>query len=156
MIEKKIVHLFRICLILFSIIGCRAASQENNSDEKIKKVLNDFYVNYITASSKLNYQKSDSIIMVFCTSKLVNYINQQIKEGNLDYDPFINSQMIDLSMLQNIKVQKDSVEKNIYFVSYFRPYYKKFITIKLGVIQKENRVLIDSIFIEYNHENNPN
>jgi len=154
---KQIITFFTFGIILFGGLMCKnITAQDNYSEEQIRKVIKVFYTNYIEANSELNPQKADSIKNEYCTPNLINYINTQFEEGRLDYDPFLDSQMIDKTMLENFRVIKDSINNKIYYFSYYRPYYKKFINIKLAICRKENFYKIDSIFIKFNHEMNPN
>ena len=153
---KTRISLITLCLILFSISNCKnyenkknAETKESFSEEQISRMLKSFYTSYINANAELNNKKSDSIQNKYCTQNLLNSIRKKFAENSLDYDPFLHSQMIDITMLENMNIQKDSLKNDIYYFSYFRPYYKKYVTIKLGILKEKNCYKIDQIFLEY-------
>jgi hypothetical protein len=153
----KIFKLFSILAVLLLLYLPNCDNGPKNDKVKVNecyeqgqvtRMLYSFYRAYISACAELNQSKVDSIQNKYCTQKLLKIINKMFEEQTLDYDPFLKSQMIDLTMLNKNTIRKDSIRENIYYFSYFRPYYNKYITIKLGILKESNNYLIDSIFLE--------
>ena len=147
--SKQLLKLLIIGLTLLDISNCkRALAQEDFPEKKVKEMLKEFYTAYITTFDKylpLNTQtfKIDSIKKKYCTSELLKYI---IDQGRLDYDPYLNSQMIDLKKLETLTIRKDQKETDIFYVSYV--YGNKKTTIKLRLVKSGGSFKIDHIFLD--------
>jgi hypothetical protein len=158
--RKSLISLFTLCIVLINISNCNIAQTKKNAKtkedlpvEQITSMLRSFYTNYINACAELENRKADSIMNKYCTPKLLKYIHNKFDHDSLDYDPFLHSQMIDKTMLDNINIKKDSTRNDIYYFSYFRPYYKKFISIKLGVVKENISYKIDYIDLTFDTVN---
>ena len=135
--------------IFFSAISCKNTSaQEKFSEEKIKEMLESFYTSYITVNSIADRKKSDSVVRKYCTPKLVDYINKLYSEPSDgdSYDIFLKSQMVDMPMLENLAIRKDSKKNDLYYVSI--TYGKGQWTIKLSVVKEKDAYKIDHVFTE--------
>jgi len=136
-----------MCIIFIGTLSCKNTSgQDNYSEKQIVSMLKGFYTAYITENSKIpeNKVKLDSIKSIYCTEELLNYIKKKFQERVLDYDPFLNAQMIDTRMLETLMVQKDSLKNNVFYVSYK---YGALNTIKLTVAKEKSGYKIDHIFL---------
>jgi len=153
---KTLISVFSICLMVLILSNCNnvqtkteSKTEDNCSEEQIISMLKSFYTGYINANAELNRNESDSIEKRYCTPKYLNDIHKMLEEQTIDYDPFLHSQMVDLTMLENIRIKKDSIQNDIYYFSYFRPYYKKYKSIKLRITKENDCCRIDSIFLDY-------
>lgn len=115
-------------------------------EEKISEMLNAFYSNYIRFVSDwtaIDSDKVDSLLRKYCTIDLLKQ-----REDASDYDPFLKTEKSDIRMLDNLKVEKDSVHNDIYFVSYFLGNRKT--TIKLIIVNRSGHYMIDYLWIGVN------
>ena len=144
---KILLTLFTTAILSFN---CKlACSQSNSSDEQMVTMLKKFYTNYITESAgTADEKKLDLIKRQYCTAELLKKIEQQLKTGALDYDPFIMAQDCDKEWLKTLKVKKDAVNNNIFLITYVDNYNKKQITIHLRVIKQKDSYKIDAILVD--------
>ena len=152
---RKLIIFFTMGIILLGMLNCKNTPAQNEySEEQIVNMLKNFYTGYITENSKIpeNKEKLDSIKNEYCTTKLLNYIQKQFLERVIDYDPFLNAQMIDTRMLETLTIKKDSVKNNLYYVSYT---YGGLNTIKLTVVKEKDCYKIDHIFLAGLQEETP-
>jgi hypothetical protein len=142
-----------VCIIIsavfFSAFSCKNTSaQEKFSEEKVKEMLNSFYTSYITVNSIADGKKSDSVVRKYCTPKLINYLDKLYSEppAGDSYDIFLKSQMVDMPMLENLAIRKDSKKNDLYYVSI--TYGKGQWTIKLSIVKEKEGYKIDHVFTE--------
>lgn len=146
---RKQVICIVISAVFFSAFSCKNTSaQENFSEEKVKQMLKRFYTSYITVNSIADGKKSDSVVRKYCTPKLVNYLNKFYSEppDGDSYDIFLKSQMVDMPMLENLVIRKDSKKNDLYHVSV--THGKAQLTIKLSVVKEREDYKIDHIFTD--------
>jgi len=87
------------------------------------------------------------IINNYCSIHLIRHLDSLNKERLLDYDPFLNSQIIMLECLKTLTIKKDSVMDNLYYVSYNLPNQNNdLITIKLIIVKENGAYKIENIF----------
>jgi hypothetical protein len=120
-------------------------------EQRITKMLKDFYVNYITetgtdfenfnASKKTDWNKVDSLLSKYCTANLL----METADAH-DYDPFLKGQMSDWRMLKNLTVQKDPIHNDIYSVSY--TYGDGKVTMRFIIINWNGRFKIDYLWLD--------
>lgn len=152
---RKLIICFAMGIILLGTFSCKnARPQDSYSEEQITKMLKNFYTSYLNLYSKhlpLNVEiaKIDSIKKEYCTPKLLNYI---LSIDELDYDPYLNSQMVDIRMLEALTIKKDEKRNDIYYVSYI---YDEKITIKLAVLKEKDGYKIDHIYLRGEKEETP-
>ena len=131
--------------ILFSnIMYSQEKQKENNSsDKEIIEMLKTFYTEYISESDKMpmNENKINSIKKKYCTSKLLQKINLL----PLDYDPFVDAQDFEPTLLKTIKFTKVSKNNNIYKACYVWDFNNKTICVKLSIKKINNSFKIDDI-----------
>jgi hypothetical protein len=152
---KKTIILFIICIIYFGTLNCKNALGQNDySEVQIKEMLKSFYKSYLTVCSKellpiIENEKLDSIKGKYCTTKLLIYIHKLYLNHEIDYNPFFNSQMIDIKIFESLIVRKDSIRNDIYYVSYtYDTITKKPTNIKLAIIKQKGSYKIDHIFLD--------
>ncbi len=97
-------------------------------------MLKEFYVIYINENIKenMNPEKTDSIRRKYCTVKLLD----QYGDPELEYDPFVHSQMIVKEFSESINVKKSKKADEIYYV--ILNYNSSPITIKIKIIKVES------------------
>lgn len=131
--------------ILFSnIMYSQEKQKENNSsDKEIVEMLKNFYNEYIFECDKMpmNEKKINSIKKKYCTPKLL----QKIDLLELDYDPFVDAQDFESTLLKTIKFTKVSKSNNIYKACYVWDFNKKTICVKLSIKKVNNIFKIDDI-----------
>ena len=146
--RTKILLTFFTTAILF--FNCKlVSSQSNSSDEQMLTMLKTFYTNYITESSGSSDEKKlDLIKRQYCTAELLKKIEQQLKTGTLDYDPFVKAQDCDKEWLKTLTVKKDSAKNNLFLVTWLDNYSKKQVTIHLSIIKQMESYKIDSVLAD--------
>lgn len=104
-------------------------------------MLKEFYTSYITENSTfpVNQKKRDAIEHRYCTKNVFNQF-----EGDIDYDIFLKSQMVDTLILKTMTFRKDSAKDNLYYVSY--TYNKDHVTIKLLIAKEKDEYKIDLVY----------
>jgi hypothetical protein len=140
------ITLVLITLTIFILLDCKNTStQEKYSEIEVKEMLRLFYVHYINKNAILDQVKSDSILKVYCSEKLIFHVNKLYAEQAIDADPFVNSQMIDVRMLEHIDFAKDVHKDYVYYVRYTYGDSKN--EIKLSVIKEKEIYKVNHIFI---------
>lgn len=131
--------------ILFSnIIYSQAKPKENNtSNEEIVQMLKSFYKEYVNENDKMpvNDEKVELIKKKYCTSKLLK------KMGliELDFDPFIDAQDFESTLLKTIEISKDKKINNIFKACYFTTFNNKTVCVKFRIAKVNNTFKIDDI-----------
>src|SRR5438309_309577 len=138
---KPIFFVLAFAVLIFGGEGCKKSSQNKPlPDDEAKRMIKNFYTDYITnidnflkkgkMSPEVLAAKEDSIIKKYCTT---NHLKEFGEE--LDYVPYLKSQMVEIELLKTLTIQRDSVKNDIYHVSYYWPHGgAKWVKIKLGVI----------------------
>ena len=138
----RIKALITVSMMLLSTLGCKNSfAQEKFSEAKVKGMLKDFYTRYIIENSTfpVNQKKRDSIEHRYCTQNVFNQF-----EGDIEYDIFLRSQMVDTMILKTMTFRKDSAKDNLYYVSY--TYNKDHVTIKLLIAKEKDEYKIDVVY----------
>jgi hypothetical protein len=152
--KKIIPFLIWIIPVFFS---CGQAQKNEAFDNQAKKVIKDFYTDYITSFSteppgKSHQKKLESLQEKYCTETLLKKI-PSISE-QMDEDPFLKAQDGDASLLQNLTIANEIQKKNGYIVSYnynrlirFNPdsSVKETVIIHLTVVKENGNIKIDSV-----------
>lgn len=135
--------LLRILTIALMSNGCKNTSAQNFNEDKVKAMLNDFYVSYVMLNSKLpvDVKGYDAIVKKYCTE---NVSDQFEGMGSIQYDPFLKSQMVDTLILKTMTFRKDAAKANLYYVSY--TYGTDHVTIKLRIAKEKDRYKIDLVY----------
>jgi hypothetical protein len=126
---------------------------EDFSEEQIVKVLRTFYTNYIaefevdftkvdvSKIAKRREERIDSVLNKYCTLDLLKEI-----QDAWDYDPFVKGQMIDVRMLDNLTIRKDSDHNDIYYVTYL--YGSGKTTMKFVIINRRGTYKMDYLWLD--------
>jgi hypothetical protein len=142
MIVKKLFISLTVVTFLLVCLCCRnTIAPYKNNDEKVKQMLRSFYTSYIIENSTfpVNQNKRDSIEKKYCTINVFRQFREDI-----DYDPFLKSQMVDSLILKTLTIRKDSIENNLYHISY--TYGIENITVKLHVVKEKDDYKIDLVY----------
>lgn len=119
---------------------------KTHPDGKGSDLIEKAYQNFIKENAALQRKKSDSIENKYLSSKLYNYLKHVNDKGLvLDYDPLLNSQMVDRKMLEHLTFRKDSKRNDVYYVSYTYGSNSP-VTIKLSVVREKDAYKIDHVF----------
>ena len=143
---KKTVFLITIIVVLtFKCVYIQA--QNLSPDKRILSMLNEFYSAYITeiSNGKPNTfkYKIDSIKKKYCTIKLITKLPSLSEKR--DADPLLDAQDCNIESLKSLTIEKNSQKSNEYIVSYTDFYSKTKFSVKLVVIKKGGKYMIDSI-----------
>ena len=145
--ERQIICL-AIGILIISIFSCKSSpAQEPSEEQKVKTMLKIFYTNYINMNSGLNYNRTDSILSLYCTGKLIKYRNNLYSEppGKVNSDIFLKSQMIDPKMLEHLEFGKSPYKDDLYYV--YLEYGMWRWTVKLSVVKEKESYKINHVFI---------
>gem|GEM_PF-3420120 len=154
--RKILISLFVMCLILVSLSNCNNAQTMKNteikdgfSEKEVVKTLTDFYTNFIKTTSiqsdlgrKTMDQETDAIYNKYVTKELLDLIGK-LSIDELDWDPFLESQMCDDKMLETLIIRKDSLKNDLYYASY--TYGKDTVEIELLVVKEKDGYKINSL-----------
>ena|SRR5688572_13519436 len=105
-INMKANRFFLIFIAAAIVFNSCGQSKMDTSGDQIILRLKEFYVNYITESSKakVDVRTIDLIKRKYCTVRFLN----KIEEGDLDYDPILNAQDCDIKWLETLSIVKDA------------------------------------------------
>jgi len=130
---KNILFLFLLNTLLFTQL---AHAQKDSA----KLMLTRFYNVYITAIGSDNGEdKIQKIQQQYSTAKLTAWLK---KQEELDDDPYINAQDVDMDWLKTMQITKDAKIPNLYIVSFFDNYNKTRRYVKLFVAKEGNKYKI--------------
>ena len=124
--KSKVYLLSLLCFIILS--SCKTDVNGEYSETEIENMIRKFYIAYISESissipaSELQ-KKLDSITQIYCTKSLLDSIDNEFKNNELDYDPFLNAQDSSPEMLKTLSIHKRSQKENIYTVMYLSDKY---------------------------------
>ncbi|WP_427871583.1 XAC2610-related protein [Flavobacterium sp. MMS24-S5] len=164
MMEIKVIRskfFYVLCIMLF-VISCKrdiqkkeessisqkdinGTEQIQENDSLIINTIKEFYISYIFENSKneINSNIINKIKDKYISKKLIQNIRNQMENGSLDWDPFVNAQDFYDGWIKTLKVKKDESVNNQYIVSYYNG--KEDEKICLGVIKEKNQYKIDFI-----------
>jgi hypothetical protein len=120
------------------------------TEDSVKATLKNFYTSYISLWGIMNLDLTngekikinDSLKTVYCSNRLCKLLHDLTNQPILNSDPFINSQMVDTLMLKSLTIKKDSINDNLYIISYT---YGGPNTIRLIISKEGSRYKIDSL-----------
>ena len=148
---------FKTCLILITSLICNNAisqkncqTNENYSELQISNTLNDFYTAYFNLQSdpyplKKQIQKVDSLLERYCTKEFLNFYKNIQGPEELDWDPFLDANYIEIEFLKTMKISKDKEKNDLYYVSYIKKYNNEATTIELTIIKEKEVYKINSL-----------
>lgn len=154
--RKTLISISVMCLLLISLSNCNNAQTTKNteiknevSEKEVIKTLKDFYTNFIKITSiqskldrKTLEQETEAIYNKYVTKELLDLIGK-LTIDELDWDPFLESQMCDNEMLETLIFRKDSVKNDLYYASY--KYGKDTVEIELVVVKEKEGFKIKSL-----------
>lgn len=115
----KTIHLFfTLLLVSFQAINAQDKALTIDHTQEHIQFLEDFYAEYLSGPDVPNPEKRIRVRKKYCSSNLVDKINEMKKNRRLSYDPFINAQDYPPTILNHIKIEKQEEEKNVYMMSY--------------------------------------
>ena len=122
-------------------------AQNRGSDRQAVALLKEFYTAHITAASKwpIDFIRRNALSKKYCTAILLNRIQAQLKSGQLDADPFLHAQDVDISWLRTLSFNSDAGSVNAYAVSYFDAAAKEKVVIHLTVSKQGNNFKITAL-----------
>ena len=129
-----------------------SAKQNYSEEEKIILTLKKFYTEYITSwsmPSRESIEEGERILQKYVTQNLLDYLDSLTAHGYLSSCPFIQAQDYDLSWIETMIIKKEPSGENIYSFSRWSGYYKRYITIKMTVVQENDSYKIDSLIDIY-------
>ena len=115
----KTITLYIICSMLILISNC-GVSQNNTYEKQADYMLLEFYAKHFqvweipSLPSDVRYEKLDSLMEKYCTSKLRNKAREVFKNVGAD---FLTNDLIG-NLNENLKVERDTANENGYFVSF--------------------------------------
>jgi hypothetical protein len=152
----KTLKLYIISAILISISSCSTA-QNNTSEKQAENVLLEFYTKHFqvwgipSLPSDVRYEKLDSLMQKYCTSKLRKEAREAYENVGVD---FLTNDLIGNSN-ENLKVERDTTNENGYIVSFLSDIAtyadppsgqtKKQVTIHVTVIKEGNNYKINYV-----------
>ena len=120
---------------------------EVDEQELAMAMLTEFYAEYIAVQEPcpLNLDDLDRVMKKYCTESFIKNLDCLSDPENclwIDWDPFLDTQCIDLVALQTLKIEEDG-RANIYKASYWRD--DCCYIIRLLVVKTESGYKIDAI-----------
>jgi len=145
---KSFIFLLIVNLIFITSYN-HVQAQNRPYDRQAFMMLKEFYTAYITEWSKLttpiNLTKLNAIQRKYCTASLLSKIKAQLKSGQLDSDPFLQAQDVDISWLKTLSFNRDSRILNSYTASYIDSVSNEKVIIHLTIIKQGDNFKIMSI-----------
>ncbi|KAF2328461.1 XAC2610-related protein [Flavobacterium nitrogenifigens] len=157
--KNKIMKYISLFILMFSIQSCFQKNEQSSISQKdingteqiqendslIINTIKEFYISYIFENSKneINPSFINKIKDKYISKKLLQNIRNQMENGSLDWDPFVNAQDFYDGWIKTLKVKKDESVNNQYIVSYYNG--KEDEKMYLGVIKEKNQYKIDFI-----------
>jgi hypothetical protein len=148
--KKKSLFILWASIFLFSIHAF-TQNQENTSDIQASNMVKNFYSGYLKAfnsslDTHIMVKELDFLKKKYCTKDLIVKIDKQLKNDEIDYDPFIKAQDANIGDEKTLTIKKDEKKTNVFIVSYVSAYdhFKK--VINTHVVKKIDGYKIDSIW----------
>lgn len=135
---------FIFCLSMF-FTNCKKVDENKEAEVMLAK----FYKSYIGEVAsyrdfKQMNRKLDSLKKIYCTKSLIDSINVEYEDG-LDYDPFINAQDADSTMIETLSVSYLKNSKNKYVIRFNNNFSKPKKEIFAKVINENGQLKISSL-----------
>lgn len=111
----------------------------NAQTDSAKLMLQHFYKTYITAINNSDDKLISATQHKYVTAKVL----KQLDAPDLDYDPFINAQDVDMDWLRTLNIVKDSKDPQLYIVSFVDNYEKKRHYVKVLVVRQKDQYKIN-------------
>lgn len=114
--------------------------------ESGESFIKGFYEEYLSSIDK---GTSDEVKLEFCTPELIT----KLSENDLSYDPFINAQDFDESLLKTLDVKKSDAPQGYYVASYLG-YRNKKVYIAMSLEQRKGGYKISDLILSFEPEKN--
>lgn len=99
---------------------------ENMPDSALG-MLRRFYAEYIAAWLRNgDNEEGLAILRRYLTPRLFGRLQRMYAEMELDYDPFLEAQDCDESVLENLRIEKDSVRTDVYRILLWDNFNRKY------------------------------
>lgn len=144
----KIFKLILFCAIALTNFKCHA--QNKSDDKQAITMLKEFYEAHAkiwsippsNISPATFDKKLDSLAGRYCTPKLRKEVKKYLQDG---YDLLTDDKGISNESLATMEIKKDTIEENIYIVSYSKVSDKKQVILHVTVVKEGNNYKISSI-----------
>ncbi len=122
---------------------------KKNLISKEAKFLKSFYAAYVKELDNvpINFANVDSIKLKYCTSEFLDKLSRY----DLDYDPLLDAQDVDVDILESLKIRIDSTinsNKKFFIITYDAGFQGDNPTIKLNLLNVENSFKISDITLD--------
>lgn len=109
-------------------------------------MLRRFYAEYIAAWLRNgDNEEGLAILRRYLTPRLFGRLQRMYAEMELDYDPFLEAQDCDESVLENLRIEKDSVRTDVYRILLWDNFNRKYRKAELLLRHGEDGYRIDGI-----------
>lgn len=128
--------------------GKTPVQQEGQQQDPALCFIRQFYVEYITELIRKggpDNEKTEAIQRQYISPELLDRLQRMYEEMDLDYDPFLKAQDSDKSVLEKLRIEKDTAQTNVYRVYIWDNFNKKYKEIKLLLKPGEQGYKIDNI-----------
>lgn len=128
--------------------GKTSVHKEGQQQDSASYILRQFYTEYITEwlrNDDIGNNKIEAIRKQYITRQLFDELQRMYKEGKLDYDPFLEAQDCDKSVLEKLRIEKDTVQANVYRVYLWDNYNQKYKEVSLLLEYEEYGYKIGNI-----------
>jgi hypothetical protein len=152
----KIQYVNMISVVIVFIISC-GTEMNNSSEKQAENMLLEYYTKHFqiweipSLPSNVRYEKLDSLMQKYCTTKLRNEAREVFENVGAD---FLTNDLIG-NINENLKVERDTIDKNGYIVSFISDIAtyldapgeqtKKQVTIHVTVIMEGGSYKINSV-----------
>ncbi|MAC96739.1 MAG: hypothetical protein CMC96_14705 [Flavobacteriales bacterium] len=132
----------KILLGFLSILNFSACDSQNTVSDEVK-TLREFYSSYImeNAKNELDFQKIDSIKAIYCTDELL----EELKNSELEADPFLDVQDYDKTWAENLKIKKSKIGENNYQVCFKVQFDKSNHCLLISLKKEEGKIKINKV-----------
>ena len=118
---------------------------ENMPDSALG-MLRRFYAEYIAAWLRNgDNEEGLAILRRYLTPRLIGRLQRMYAEMELDYDPFLEAQDCDESVLENLRIEKDSVRTDVYRILLWDNFNREYRKAELLLRHGEDGYRIDGI-----------
>lgn len=127
--------------------GCAGQEGARQPDPALS-VVQQFYVEYITEWTRKGTpdpEKTAAIRKHYLTRGLFDKLEYLYREMELDYDPFLEAQDCDRSVLDRLRIERDTVRTDLYRVYLWDGFNRKYQEVKLLLKPGEQGYRIDDI-----------
>lgn len=114
---------------------------ENKPDSALV-MLRRFYTEYIAGWDR---DDKEEVLRRYLTPRFFDRLQRMYTELELDYDPFLEAQDCDESVLKNLRIERDSVRPDVYRILLWDNFNRKYRKAELLLIHGADGYRIDGI-----------